>query len=359
IPSGVIYLHTEVVLGTGMVIDLESLKKELSTLSEQGVEWRGRLFISDRAHIVLPSYKRMDVEIDKNRARPIGTTGRGIGVTYAKKAARDGFRIADLLSPSAEVWINELDEEDTQYVKDMREFIRPLVIDLTEYNISLSGKKVLLEGAQGALLDLDTGTYPFVSSGISSAAGAAVGSGFGPRAIDGVLGVCKAYSTRVGNGPFPSQFNPDTEGELEAQVREIGREYGVTTGRVRRCGYLDLVALRYACRVNSVDQLALTHMDVYDSLEKLQVCIGYEINGERVDYFPADVTALENAKPVNTSLPGWQTPLGEIRSFEDLPANAKRYIAFIEDYIQTPVSIVSVGYEQQQTIVRRNPWTKY
>lgn len=359
IPSGVIYPHTEVVLGTGMVIDFESLKKELSTLTEQGVDWNGRLFISDRAHIVLPSYKKMDVAIDKQRARPIGTTGRGIGVTYAKKAGRDGFRVADLMSTAAETWINELDQEDKQYVIAMRDFIRPMVIDLTEYTWKLKGKKILLEGAQGALLDLDTGTYPFVSSGISSAAGAAVGSGFGPRAIDGVLGVCKAYSTRVGNGPFPSQFNSETEGELEAHVRDIGREYGVTTGRVRRCGYLDLVALRYACRVNSVDQIALTHLDVYDTLATLRVSVAYEVDGERIEHFPADIELLEKAKPVKIDLPGWQEPLGDVREFDQLPENAKRYIAYIEDYIETPVTIVSVGYEQQQTIVRRDPWTKY
>ncbi|AFG37667.1 adenylosuccinate synthase [Spirochaeta africana] len=356
IPSGVIYSHTQVVLGTGMVIDLESLKKELATLTEQGIEWEGRLFISDRAHIVLPSYKKMDVEIDKQRARPIGTTGRGIGVTYAKKASRDGFRVADLLSPAADSWIKELNQEDQSYVIAMREFIRPMVIDLTEFNRDLDGKKVLLEGAQGALLDLDTGTYPFVSSGISSAAGAAVGSGFGPRDIHGVLGVCKAYSTRVGNGPFPSQFNTDTEGELEKHVREVGREYGVTTGRVRRCGYLDLVALRYTCRVNSVDQLALTHLDVYDGIEELQVCIGYEIDGQRIEHFPADVAALEKARPINTTLPGWKESVAEVRDFEKLPANAKRYIAFIEDFVQTPVSIVSVGYERKQTFVRSSPW---
>ncbi|GAB6090926.1 adenylosuccinate synthase [Spirochaeta dissipatitropha] len=359
IPSGVIYPHTQVILGTGMVIDLESLKNELTTLSEQGVDWEGRIFISDRAHIVLPSYKALDIELDKNRTRPIGTTGRGIGVTYSKKANRDGFRIADLLSPSADSWMQELAPADREYLVTMRDFIAPMVVDLTEFNESLKGKRILLEGAQGTLLDLDTGTYPFVSSGISSAAGAAVGSGFGPRAIDAVLGVCKAYSTRVGNGPFPSQFDSNTEGELETHVRETGREYGVTTGRVRRCGYLDLVALRYACRVNSMDQLVLTHLDVYDALDNLKVCVAYEIDGKRVEHFPADVSLLERARPINVDLPGWKSDVGKARSYDELPENAKAYIAYIENAVETPVTIVSVGYEQQQTIVRRDPWIKY
>ncbi len=358
IPSGIIYPHTEAILGSGMVIDLESLKQELDTISAQGVSWEGRLFISDRAHIVLPSYKKIDIEIDKKRLRPIGTTGRGIGVTYAHKAGRDGYRVADILSRN-DSWVHSLNAEDQEYITSMREFIRPMAIDLVEYNQKITGKKVLLEGAQGALLDLDAGTYPFVSSGTSGAAGAATGGGLGPRAINGVLGVCKAYSTRVGNGPFPSQFDPENEGELEQYIRDVGREYGVTTGRPRRCGYLDLVALRYACRVNSIDRMALTHLDVYDSLETLSVCIAYTIHGEEITHFPADIALLEQAKPVLVELPGWSESIGDVRDFDALPKNARDYVSYVEKYIQTPISIIGVGYERQQTITRENPWTQY
>jgi adenylosuccinate synthase len=217
---------------------------------------------------------------------------------------------------------------------------------------------VLFEGAQGSLLDLDLGTYPFVSSGISCAAGAAIGGGVGPQAIDRVMGVFKAYSTRVGNGPLPSEFQEERDGDLGDRVREIGREYGVTTGRPRRCGYLDLVGLRYACRSNSIDTLCLTHLDVYDTFDEVQACVAYRIGSEETEDFPAAVSRLDRAQPVLRRFEGWRRSIGGCLSEQELPAQARDYVRFIEEYVQTPVEIVSVGYRRTQTIVRRDPWTR-
>jgi adenylosuccinate synthase len=233
-----------------------------------------------------------------------------------------------------------------------------MVVDMSSFMHKHEGQVILFEGAQGTLLDLDLGTYPFVSSGMSCAAGATTGSGIGPRKIDKILGVFKAYSTRVGNGPFPSEFRKDIDGDLEETIRNVGREYGVTTGRPRRCGYLDLVALRYACLVNSIDGLVLTHLDVYDGMDSIKVCTAYDIEGGQTSDFPAAINALNKAKPLTQTFKGWKTPLGEVAFFEDLPAEAKEYIAFIEQFTQTRVDIVSVGYERKQTIVRRSPWTQ-
>jgi len=355
IPSGILYPGKKVVLGIGMVIDPEALFRELAELEKQGVDWHGRVFIADRAHMVLPSYRKTDVEIDKKRDRPIGTTGRGIGVTYAMKAHRDGIRVIDVIDNEFGV---ELEAEDRAFLASYRELLAPLAVNLTALLARTKPGRVLLEGAQGALLDLDLGTYPFVSSGTSAAAGASLGSGMGPRAIDNVLGVFKAYSTRVGNGPFPTEFSAETEKELEELVRETGREYGVTTGRPRRCGYLDLVALRYACATNSIDNLVLTHLDVYDTVAHIKVCTAYRIDGKETEEFPSSARKLERAEPVFKTLPGWLESLANARAYEELPRIAREYVDFIEAYCGVPVSMISVGYEREQTIVRKSPWTR-
>ncbi|HOV64903.1 MAG TPA: adenylosuccinate synthetase, partial [Spirochaetia bacterium] len=261
VPSGIVYAGKTSILGTGMVVDPEALFNELKTLEGQGIEWRGRVLISDRAHLVFPSYKQIDQDMEKKRRNPIGTTGRGIGVAYAQKANREGMRFADILDPK---YYDHLTDEEKEFIAPYMEDIRSMVIDLASYLSNARNKHILFEGAQGALLDLDIGTYPFVSSGYSQAAGAAMGGGIGPRSIDRVLGVFKAYTTRVGNGPFPSEFKKERDGDLGDTIRELGREYGTTTGRPRRCGYLDLVSLKYAFRTNSIDSLVLTHLDVYD-----------------------------------------------------------------------------------------------
>lgn len=353
VPSGIIYPDKKVILGTGMVIDPDALFNELNTIKEQGIDWQGRIYISDRAHVVLPRYRDEDIELDKNRRNPIGTTGRGIGVTYAHKAHRDGIRIGDLYN---EALYSSLSAEDRDYLDKFKPRIKDMVIDLVSFMAENKGKRTLFEGAQGVLLDLDVGTYPYVSSGYSQSAGAAMGGGIGPRSIDGVLGVFKAYSTRVGNGPFPSEFQSNRDGELENYIRETGREYGVTTGRPRRCGYLDLPALKYACRVNSLDSLVLTHLDVYDEISELKACIAYECDGELIENFPTDVGVLEKAVPVTKTFKGWNKSLKDVRKFEDLPVEAKEYIKFIEDYTETSVDIVSIGYRREETILRKNFW---
>ncbi len=355
IPSGIVYEEKQVVLGTGMVIDPEALENELGELSENGVSWKGRVLISDRAHLVLPRYRRMDKDLDRKRAQPIGTTGRGIGVTYSMKSARDGVRVIDAFD---DAFLSALAEEDRQFILEHRDFFRDMVVDVCAYTSERRDENVLLEGAQGTLLDLDLGTYPFVSSGSSSANGAATGAGFGPRDLDRVVGVCKAYSTRVGNGPFPTEFRSERDGELEHLIREIGHEYGVTTGRPRRCGYLDLVALRYACRSNSIDSLALTHLDIYDSFDEIRVCVGYRIDGEVTELFPASRRAIAEAEPVLERLPGWKSSSAQARSVSELPRAARDYIRYIEEFVGVPVEIVSVGSDREQTMVERDPWTR-
>ncbi|MDR0707288.1 MAG: adenylosuccinate synthase [Treponema sp.] len=355
IPSGILYPDKMVVLGAGMVIDPTALFNELAMLNERGIDTKGRVFISDRAHIVLPRYIQIDKERDAARKKPIGTTGRGIGITYSMKSDRDGIRIADL---SWKEKMDELDASDRDYLDPYIDRLEAMSIDLSTYVFHHKNAQILLEGAQGALLDLDLGTYPYVSSGMSCAAGAAIGGGIGPQALDKVLGVFKAYSTRVGNGPFPSEFGAGSEDALCTFVRETGREYGVTTGRPRRCGYLDLVALRYACLANSIDSLVMTHLDVYDTLDEIKACVAYRINGKMIEYFPASVEALNSAEPVLRTFKGWKKKLSDALAYEEFPVAAMEYLEFIERFCETPVDIVSVGYDRKETIIRKSPWAK-
>jgi len=252
----------------------------------------------------------------------------------------------------------EFDGEDLEYLNKYRDQLLKMRVDLTVKMWEFRKDNILFEGAQGAMLDIDSGTYPYVSSGASCAAGAATGCGIGPKALDKILGVFKAYETRVGNGPMPTEFNDTSEGELCKYVRDTGREYGVTTGRARRCGYLDLVALRYAVRVNSIDSLVLTHLDIYDTMDQIEACVAYDINGKIVTDFPANVDDMNNAKPQLEKFAGWKTSLKECRSYAKLPKNARSYVEFIENYVGVPVSIISVGYERNETFIRKNPWKK-
>ncbi len=353
VPSGILYSDKKVFLGAGMVIDPEALFNELEMLKENGINWEGRVFISDRAQLILPRYRQMDKDRDAKRKRPIGTTGRGIGIAYSEKAQRDGIRLADL------DWAEkmaEFDGEDKEYLDKYKDRLIEMRVDLTAKMWEFRKDNILFEGAQGAMLDIDSGTYPYVSSGASCAAGAATGCGIGPHDLDKILGVFKAYQTRVGNGPMPTEFNSTSEGELCDYVRKTGREFGVTTGRARRCGYLDLVALRYACRTNSLDGLVLTHLDIYDAMDEIEACVAYDINGKIVTDFPANVDAMNAAKPTLKKFKGWKTELKNCKSYDDLPKNAREYIEFIEDFTGTPVDIISVGYERNQTFIRKNPW---
>lgn len=353
VPSGILHPGNTVYLGAGMVIDPDALFTELAMLTEKGIKWEGRVFISDRAHIVLPRYRELDKKRDAARKRPIGTTGRGIGTTYAMKSERDGIRLADLTWKEK---MDELEPGDRDFLAPFLDRLLAMKVNLTSELWAARGKKVLFEGAQGALLDLDLGTYPYVSSGFSSSAGAAIGGCIGPRSIDKILGVFKAYSTRVGNGPMPTEFDEGSQSELYHFVRETGREYGVTTGRPRRCGYLDLVALRYACRSNSIDDLVLTHLDVYDTLDDIEACVAYNINGTVTEEFPASIEDLNAAKPVLKHFKGWKQCLKECRSYDKLPQEAREYVDFIEEYSGTKVSIISVGYDRNDTFIRQSIW---
>jgi adenylosuccinate synthase len=353
VPSGILHPNNTVYLGAGMVIDPDALFTELAMLKERGIDWEGRVFVSDRAHIVLPRYRELDKARDAARKRPIGTTGRGIGTTYAMKSERDGIRLADLTWKEK---MDELEDADRAFLAPFLDRLLSMKVNLTSELWKARGKRVLFEGAQGALLDLDLGTYPYVSSGFSSSAGAAIGGCIGPRSIDKVLGVFKAYSTRVGNGPMPTEFDADSQSELYHYVRETGREYGVTTGRPRRCGYLDLVALRYACRSNSIDDLVLTHLDVYDTLDEIEACVAYSIDGRVTEEFPASIEELNAAKPVLKNFKGWKTCLKDCRSYDALPAEARAYVDFIEKYTETKIGIISVGYDRNDTFVRDSVW---
>ena len=357
VPSGILYSDKSVFLGSGMVIDAEAFFNELQMLKDNGINWEGRVFISDRAHLILPRYRQMDKDRDAQRKRPIGTTGRGMGIAYSEKAHRDGVRLADL------DWAEkmaEFDGEDKAYLDKYRDQLISMRVNMAAkmHEFKKAKANILFEGAQGAMLDLDSGTYPYVSSGASCAAGASLGTGIGPHDLDKIVGVFKAYETRVGNGPMPSEFNNESEGELCQYVRDTGREYGVTTGRARRCGYLDLVALRYACQVNSLDGLVLTHLDIYDAMDQIEACVAYNIDGKIVTDFPANVEELNRAEPILEKFQGWKTPLKECRDFNKLPKQAKEYIKYIEDYTKTPITIVSVGYERNETFIRQNPWKK-
>jgi adenylosuccinate synthase len=354
VPSGILSPGKLAVLGTGMVIDPSALFHELDGLAAGGLDWTGRVFVSDRAHLVLSTYKELDQKMEAERRIPIGTTGRGIGVTYALKAHRDGVRVGDLFT---DVW-NHLRPGEKEFLEPFRERLRPLVVDQVTFMREHKNLPTLFEGAQGVLLDLDWGTYPFVSSGYSAAGGAALGGGIGPRAIDRVFGVFKAYTTRVGNGPFPTEFHTGRDGDLGDQIRSIGKEYGVTTGRARRTGFLDLVALRYACWTNSLDGLVITKLDIYDTFDTIKVCTGYRIDGQVTQDFPATIEALEKVEPVIQEFPGWKTDLTLARRFEDLPENACSYLKFIEEFVETPITIISVGPDKAQTFTRKDPWTR-
>jgi len=365
IPTGILHPNVRCVVGNGVVVDPETLLDEIAELEGRGIEVAGRLLISDRAHLVLPYHKT--IERASERRQQIGTTGRGIGPAYEDKYGRRGIRVADLREPAAlEVVARRRVERVNQLLQalgseervDADELVallgrlgpRLLAFATDAGRVAIdavrAGERVLLEGAQGALLDVDHGTYPFVTSSNTTAGGAAVGAGIGPTAIDAVLGVLKAYTTRVGNGPFPSEA---TEEDAK-RLRTLGGEFGATTGRPRRCGWFDAVVARYAARINGLTDLAVTKLDVLDTISPIPVCVGYRVDGEPLDDFPADAGRLERLEPVYEELEGWGTPTSDARRLEDLPKRARAYLDRIQALLETPVRYVSVGTRSDQIL---------
>lgn len=371
IPSGILYEGKTCIIGNGVVVDPEILLEEMNSLEERGIS-TNNLLISEKAHVIMPYHRLLDKLEEESRGQRIGTTGRGIGPCYVDKVARSGIRMADFIDPEqlrfrleqvlpaknrllSGAYNNEgfsLDEL-LSFSAPLAQRLKARVGDTTKViNESFAeGKNLLLEGAQGTMLDVDHGTYPFVTSSSTISGGATSGSGLAPTRINKVVGVAKAYCTRVGEGPFPTELFDD----VGDAIRERGHEYGTTTGRPRRCGWLDAVALSFAAEVNGMDGIALTLLDVLDGMDKVRVCTGYRYKGEILRRFPMQPKILHECEPVFEELPGW--PEGGCKgaqSYEDLPQEAKDYIAFIEDFTKTPVVMVSVGPARSETFLRSN-----
>ena len=342
IPSGILFPETVCVIGNGVVVDPEVLLEEIEMLRGRGVKVTpDNLRISSAAHLILAKHKKLDAEQEAARTadKKIGTTGRGIGPAYTDKISRAGARLEIFLRKKVPAELVEFQGK-----------IAPYVIDSVRYlNEALAaGKDILLEGAQGTMLDVDHGTYPFVTSSNPTAGGACTGSGIGPTHIDEVWGVVKAYSTRVGEGPFPTELL-DKDGEF---LRAEGAEFGTTTGRARRCGWFDAVVVKHAARVNGLTDLVITKLDVLDKLPKIKICTAYEINGQTVTDLPTDLELFSRAKPVYTELAGWQKDTTQCRSFSDLPSEALKYIAKLQELVGVKITLVSTGPDRAQAIRR-------
>ncbi|MGF1479567.1 MAG: adenylosuccinate synthase [Cyanophyceae cyanobacterium] len=372
IPSGILYPDTECIIGSGTVIDPQVVIEEIEQLEALGVSTEN-LLISQTAHVTMPYHRLIDQASEERRgSHKIGTTGRGIGPTYADKSERTGIRVLDLMNAQElhqklEWTINyknvileklyNVPPLDPQAIIDeylsYAERLRPHVIDssLKIYEAVKARKNILFEGAQGTLLDLDHGTYPYVTSSNPIAGGACVGSGVGPTMIDRVIGVAKAYTTRVGEGPFPTELN----GKIGRELCDRGAEFGTTTGRRRRCGWFDAVIGRYAVRINGLDCLAITKLDVLDDLDEINVCTAYELDGRPVYDFPSNANQLAHCRPIYKTLPGWQQSTAHCRSLEDLPKEALAYLKFLAELMEVPIAIVSLGASREQTIIVEDP----
>ncbi|MCB2199512.1 adenylosuccinate synthase [bacterium] len=371
IPSGILHPNTTCCLGNGCVIDPRILFTEIEMLENKGIKVKDRLFISQKAHLIMPYHRAIDEAAEAQAgSRKIGTTGRGMGPSYTDKYARSGIRIVDLLNRSyfetklranledknrllkdyyhgTELDVDRIVDEYIDFDKRVDPFIKDVSVMLSE--AIRDGKDVLLEGAQGTLLDVDHGTYPFVTSSNPTAGSAATGVGIGARAVTKVIGVMKAYTTRVGNGPFPTEH----EEPLQSEFRKWGGEFGATTGRARRCGWLDLVIARYAARVNGVDAWAITKLDVLSELKEIEVCTHYTHKGRKIDHFPAEPWLLDEVRPETVTLQGWNQDISDIRRYAQLPKACKDYLDFIQDQTRVPIDIISVGPEREAVIVMR------
>ena len=373
IPSGILYRGTLCVIGNGVVVDPAALIEEMDHLQTQGVKFGKNFAISERAHVILPYHKAIDKAAEQSKgSRRIGTTGRGIGPSYADKISRIGIRMGDLLNPA--VFRRKLEENlveinwflEQLYKVDRFEVekvyqqyrgyadrLKSHVVDATLLINKLidARKTVLFEGAQGTHLDVDMGTYPYVTSSSSSAGGASTGTGVGPTKIDAVLGVAKVYTTRVGSGPLPTELND----EVGAGLQDRGKEFGATTGRARRCGWFDAVVVRYATMVNGFTSLAMTKLDVLDGCKELKVCTGYRYQGQLYRDMPADLQTLTDCEPVYRRFKGWAASTTGVTAYKSLPAEAKRYLQFIEDVAECPIDMISTGSRRDATIVLKNP----
>ena len=375
VPSGILQGKT-CIIGNGLVVDPAVLLEEIDYLQGKGIAvGPENLKISERAHVIMPFHKKMDAarENAKSDGKKIGTTGRGIGPCYEDKASRHGIRFSDLLDPDVfrEMVLDNLKEKNfffEQYYKEAPMDAETVIAEYTAFakrlapyvaNVSAeigkgikAGSNVLFEGAQGTHLDIDHGTYPFVTSSICVSSNAASGAGVGPKSLTHILGIVKAYTTRVGAGPFPTELF-DAIGD---RIQEKGAEFGATTGRKRRCGWLDMVILNNAVRLNSLTGLVITKLDVLGGLDEINICVGYDFEGTRMDDFPANLKVLAQCKPIFETMPGWQEDISGIRNYDDLPENTKAYLKRIEALAETPVDIISVGPGREETIVLNNPF---
>ena len=374
IPSGILYENKQCVIGNGVVVDPAVLIEEINELKKRGyLKDDSQLMVSEEAHLILPYHRRIDIARD--RVFKIGTTGRGIGPAYEDKVARYGIRVVDLMDEVvfrkklksnllqknaylSEVLkeegfeLSEIFDEFLRFKKQLEKYVRNTSLIL--YDEIQKGKHILFEGAQGALLDLDHGTYPYVTASNTVAGNACAGSGIGPTMIDSVIGVAKAYTTRVGEGPFPTELK-DQVGE---RIREKGGEYGATTGRPRRCGWFDAVVVNHAIRINGIQEVAITKLDVLNDFDKVKICVGYRVNGKVLHHVPSNLKILESSEPIYEELDGWRKEVKGTKKISELPVQAQRYLKRIEELTNVKIAMVSVGSERNETIELKNPFSK-
>jgi len=372
IPSGILYGNKKCIIGNGVVLDPAVLIEEIAEVKKKGyLKEDSQLMISEETHLILPYHRKIDMAREK--IFKIGTTGRGIGPAYEDKVARCGIRVVDLLDEKVfrrkleenliqknlylvqvlkekGFEVSEIFEEYLNFGKQLKKYVNDTSLVL--YEEIKKGKHILFEGAQGALLDVDHGTYPYVTASNTVAGNACAGSGIGPTMINSVIGVAKAYTTRVGEGPFPTELHD----ELGEKIRERGGEYGSTTGRPRRCGWFDAVVVNHSIRINGIREVAITKLDVLTDFDKIKICVGYRFNGKVFQHVPSNIEMLNRSEPVYEELSGWKTEIKGVRDFSDLPQNAQRYIQRIEELIGTKITMISVGSERNETIAVRNPF---
>jgi len=375
IPSGILREGVDCVIGNGVVLAPDALLHELEMLEKEGVPAADRLKLSEACQLILPYHVALDMAREAARGnKAIGTTGRGIGPAYEDKISRRGLRLGDMLDTQR--FTEKLKEvmeyhnfalrhyfkaEEVSYEKVleesliMAEKLRPMVVDVPNmlHKLRKAGENIMFEGAQGTLLDIDHGTYPYVTSSSTTAGGASTGSGVGPKSIDYILGITKAYTTRVGSGPFPTELFDD----IGSHIADVGKEQGATTGRDRRCGWLDAVALRRAMQINSVTGICVTKLDVLDKVETIKICVAYELDGERMEVPPINTPDFARCTPIYEEHPGWLSSTFGITEYDDLPANAKAYLKRMEELLETPADIISTGPDREHTMVMRNPYS--